>query len=212
MIDSTSWAAIWKEAGAQGDAADLHRRLVECWSEKHRHYHTLQHLRECFEQFDALRGEMKRPSEVALALWFHDAFYDATRSDNEKRSAQWAKECALQLGLSQEAAQRVHDMVMATVDHTADAGADADPDTQWLVDIDLSILGADAARFDESNAQIRREFAHVPEDEWRVARERVLQGFLDRPRLYATERFHAMLETRARENVGRALKQLTAGT
>jgi predicted metal-dependent HD superfamily phosphohydrolase len=77
-----------------------------------------------------------------------------------------------------------------------------------MVDIDLSILGAEAARFGESDEQIRREYAHVGEDDWRTGRRRVLRGFLDRPRLYGTERFHSMLEQRARDNLARALERL----
>jgi predicted metal-dependent HD superfamily phosphohydrolase len=206
MIDLASWTALWREAGATGDPAPLHRKLVACWSEKQRHYHTLQHLRECFEHFDAARAGAKRPAEIGLALWFHDAFYDPTRDDNEKRSAQWARDCALQLGAPAEVADRLYAMIMATVDHMPQP----DPDMQLLVDIDLSILGAEAARFDESDEQVRREYGHVAEDEWRTGRKRVLRGFLDRPRLYGTERFHSMLEARARDNVQRALARLGA--
>jgi predicted metal-dependent HD superfamily phosphohydrolase len=204
VIDRASWAAAWQEIGAQGDGADLHQRLVGCWSEKQRHYHTLQHLRECFEYFDSARSEMNKPAEVAIALWFHDAFYDPTRDDNEKRSADWARDAAVEAGVPQATAQRLLQMVMATVDHMPQP----DIDMQLLVDIDLSILGADTARFDESDVQVRREFAHVPEADWRVGRRRKLQGFLDRPRLFGTERFHSMLEVRARENIGRSLERL----
>jgi predicted metal-dependent HD superfamily phosphohydrolase len=204
VIDRTSWAAAWQGIGARTDGADLHHRLVGCWSEKHRHYHTLQHLRECFDHFGGSRAEMQRPAEVAIALWFHDAFYDPERDDNEKRSADWARDAAVEAGVPETTAERLLRMVMATVDHMPQA----DTDLQLLVDIDLSILGAETARFDESDVQIRREYAHVPESEWRVARRRVLQGFLDRPRLYGTERFHSALEQRARKNIERSLARL----
>ncbi|HUR87569.1 MAG TPA: N-methyl-D-aspartate receptor NMDAR2C subunit [Ramlibacter sp.] len=204
MIDRASFAAAWRELGARGDSAELHRRLVACWSQKHRHYHTLQHLRECFEHVAATQSQMKRPAEVAMALWFHDAFYDPAREDNEKRSADWARDAAIEAGVPHACAQRVYDMVMATVSHTGQSDGDA----QLLVDIDLSIFGAEDMRFDESNEQIRREFAHVPEPEWRVARKRMLGGFLDRPRLYSTDHFHAMLEDRAKRNIARALERL----
>ena len=206
MIDRASWAAAWQEIGAGSPAEDLHRKLIACWSEKQRHYHTLQHLRECFEHFDTMRALAQRPAEIAVALWFHDAFYDPEREDNEERSARWLRECAIEAGVPAATAQRLHDMVLATTDHMPQA----DGDFQLLVDIDLSILGAEAARFDESNEQIRREYAHVPKADWRVARQRVLRGFLDRPRLYGTDRFHAALDQRARSNLQRALDRLAA--
>jgi predicted metal-dependent HD superfamily phosphohydrolase len=204
VIDRASFTASWQQLGAQGTGEDLHRRLVACWSEKQRHYHTLQHLRECFEQFDASRGDAKEPAQIAIALWFHDAFYDLKRDDNEERSADWVRQAALESNVPDAIADRLHAMVMATK-HEA---MPDDPDTKLLVDIDLSILGAPPVRFDESNEQIRREYAHVPEGEWRIGRKQVLQGFLARPRLYGTERYYTMLESRARENLQRALARL----
>jgi predicted metal-dependent HD superfamily phosphohydrolase len=204
MIDRASWSAFWQQLGARDPGEELHRRLVACWSEKHRHYHTLQHLRECFEQFDAARADAARPAEIAIAIWFHDAFYDPTRDDNEERSAEWARDAAVDAGIAQATAQRLYDLVLATKHETMPD----DADTKLLVDIDLSILGSLPDRFDESDGQVRREYAHVPEPEWKVGRKRVLRGFLDRPRLYGTERFYAALETRARENLGRALARL----
>ena len=204
MIDRASFIAAWRQLGAQDTGDDLHRRLVACWSEKHRHYHTLQHLRECFEHFDGARADAALPAEIAIALWFHDGIYETARDDNEQRSADWARDAAIAAGIAQHTAQRLHEMVMATRHEVMPA----DADTKLLVDIDLSILGAPRERFDESDAQIRREYAHVPEPEWRDGRRRVLRGFLDRPRLYGTERFHAMLETRARENLQRSLARL----
>lgn len=204
MIDRVSWSAAWRGIGARDGGDAVHQRLVAAWSEQHRHYHTLQHLRECLEHLDAVRLQAHRPDEIAVALWFHDAVYDARRDDNEARSAAWLRECAGEAGVGTATAQRLHGMVMATVDHLPQQ----DADTQLLVDIDLSILGAEPRRFRESNGQVRREYAHVPEDEWRIGRRGVLQGFLDRPRLYGTERFHAVLENRARDNLASELAAL----
>jgi predicted metal-dependent HD superfamily phosphohydrolase len=203
VIDFATWRAAWNDLGVEPHEP-LHQRLIACWSEKHRHYHTLQHLREVLEGFEQVRVDAQRPAEIVLALWFHDAIYDLQRNDNEQRSAQWAKESLLQAGLPEEAAQRLYDLVMATRHDQPPA----DPDAQLLVDMDLAILGADRARFDESDAQVRSEYAHVPEQAYRQGRRAVLRRFLDRPRLYSTGRFHSTLESRARENLQRALARL----
>ena len=204
MIDSKSWSAAWQRLGAGNDGVTLHKRLVACWSEDHRHYHTLQHLRECFEHLTGLALDEKQAAEVAVALWFHDAYYDPARADNEQRSADWARDEALAAGVPPETAQRLHRMIMATVDH----GPQDDPLMQALVDIDMSILGTGQARFDESDEQLRREYAHVPEAEWRVARRRVLENFLGREKLYGSQGFRVRFEDRARENLRRSLARL----
>jgi predicted metal-dependent HD superfamily phosphohydrolase len=204
MIDRASWSAAWRQLGARDAGDALHRQLIACWSERHRHYHTLQHLRECLDHLDAARALARDPAQIAVALWFHDAFYDATRQDNEQRSADWARDAAMQAGITRSAGDRLHAMILATK-HEA---APQEGDTRLLVDIDLAILGADPARFDESGEQVRREYAHVPEDQWRIGRGRVLRHFLERDRLYNTQRFHDMFEAQARQNIRRALQRL----
>ena len=200
-----SWRQTWKELGAVAPDEGLYHRLVACWNEEHRRYHTVQHLGECLAHFAAVRNQARRPAEIELALWFHDAFYDPRRDDNELLSAQWARSSVLQAGLPVDVADRVHALVMATRHDAVPEDADA----QLLVDVDLSILGAEPARFDESDEQIRAEYAHVPDEAYRQGRSRVLISFLTRPRLYSTEYFHAALEQRARQNLQRALARLS---
>jgi predicted metal-dependent HD superfamily phosphohydrolase len=139
------WRALWAQLGAADADEPLFHRLVACWSEPHRHYHTLQHLRECLAQFDVVRPLAQRPAEVELALWFHDAFYDVHRHDNEARSADWAAAEVRAAGLPDAVAQRVRALVLAT-EHKQPP---EDPDAKLLVDIDLSILGAPRQRFDQ---------------------------------------------------------------
>jgi predicted metal-dependent HD superfamily phosphohydrolase len=98
----------------------------------------------------------------------------------------------------------VHALILETRHRAAPQGADA----QLLVDIDLSILGALPQRFDESDLQVRAEYAHVPDAAYCEGRRAILQSFLSRPRLYSTDHFHLRLEQRARDNLRRALARL----
>ena len=86
-----AWNAAWQALGARADGLDaLLSALLACYREPHRHYHTVQHLDECFERLAPLRDRAAHPAEVEVALWFHDAVYDVQRHDNEARSATWA--------------------------------------------------------------------------------------------------------------------------
>ena len=198
---------MWEALGAQAVSGGLFNQLVRAYGEPQRHYHTLQHLRECLAHWEAASALARQPEQVELALWFHDAVYDPQRSDNEERSAQWAHASVLAAGCPAELAERVAALVRATASHEAPAD---DPDAQLLLDIDLAILGAVPARFDEYERQVRAEYAHVPPEAFRAGRARVLAGFLARPRLYATAPFHRALEQRARANLQRSLAALQA--
>jgi len=201
-----SWLRLWRELGAEAVPNGLYNQLVAAYSESHRHYHTLQHLRACLAHLDAAATLAQHPAEVELALWFHDAVYDPRRADNEERSAEWAWRSILGAGCGEDVAQRVQRLVLATRGHAASD----DPDTRLLLDIDLAILGTAPARFDDYEAQIRAEYAHVPEPQFRLRRSEVLAAFLARPRIYLTAAFHDALEHRARDNLRRSLEALEA--
>ena len=113
----------------------------------------------------------------------------------------------MRAGADSDTAQRVHDLVMAT-QHDAPAALGSSPDAQLLVDIDLAILGSPAERFERYDQDVRKDYAWVPGFRYRDQRALVLQGFLDRPRLYQVEHAVALLEARARINLAAALSRL----
>jgi predicted metal-dependent HD superfamily phosphohydrolase len=204
-ISAAAWQRLWGELGARTVSGGLLNQLVAAYSERHRHYHTLRHLRECLAQFDAAASLARQPADVELALWFHDAVYDPQRDDNEERSADWARASVLAAGCAPQRAERIAELVLATKGHAAPAG---DADCALLLDIDLAILGASAARFDGYEQEIRAEYAHLPQDRFEAARARVLQSFLDRPRIYLTDAYRDALEPAARSNLQRSLARL----
>ena len=91
---------------------------------------------------------------------------------------------------------------------TAPAALGASLDAQLLVDIDLSILGGPAERFERYDQDVRTEYAWVPGLRYQEARAQVLQSFLDRPRLYHGEHAATLLEAQARINLAAALSRL----
>ena len=204
MTSLARWQTVWQQVGALNAAESLYDRLIACYAEPHRKYHTIQHLNECFMHLDSLRSLADHPDEVELALWFHDAIYDTTKKDNEKRSAEWARDSLLAAGVAGEKAERIYELVMCTMHNAVPAGRDA----EVLVDIDLGILGAAAARFDEYEVQVRQEYSWVPENLYRAARRKVLEEFTNREWIYSTQRFRSEYEARARENISRSLAQL----
>ncbi len=196
------WAALGVARSARLD--DLHAQVLARYAEPQRHYHTVQHLDECFARWPELRSHAAHPAEVELALWYHDAIYDTRRTDNEALSAELARDTALSLGVSAEAARRIADLILFTRHAIEPEG----PDAQALVDVDLSILGAAPARFDEYERQVRQEYAWVPEETFCKRRAGILWEFLERSRIYSTRLFRERYEAQARANLARSLKAL----
>lgn len=196
-----NWHQAWQALGVAAPDDALCSELQRRYAEPQRHYHTMQHLGECLGWFEREKALAEHPGEVALALWFHDAVYDVHAHDNEARSAHWAREALRAAGAGEAAAERVHALVMATCHDAVPEGRDA----ELLIDIDLSILGAERARFDEYERQVGEEYGFVPAAVRLPRRRAILQRFLDRDAIYATPRMHALLEARARANLQRSI-------
>lgn len=198
----SSWNRAWATLGMTAPKG-LFKRLLDCYMEPHRHYHTLQHLQECAGLLGPQLHQALRPAEVELALWFHDAIYDPRAKDNEARSADMARRELLDHGIDADKADRVHALVLAT----AHGCEPRELDARLLVEIDLAILGAAPARFAEYQQQVRAEYAWVPEVLYLAKRQEILQGFLEREPLFTF--LGRDIERRARVNLAQAVALTT---
>ena len=203
MPDLVDWRRTWQQLGSSSADEALYRAIAERYAEPHRSYHTMQHLDECFDKFRLAHAHAERAGEVEFALWFHDAVYDTKRHDNEEKSAEWARDSATAAGLPADAAERIHALIMCTRHDAAPGGNDE----KLLVDVDLSILGAEPERFAEYERQVRAEYSWVPEPVFRARRCAILEAFLARPTIFNTRTFIAAYEATARSNLARSLEQ-----
>lgn len=178
--------------------------LYDAYSEKHRHYHTVQHIDHCLGLIDEYRELAPNPDEVELALWFHDAIYKPTSNDNEALSAAWAEKFLVANKVHRASIDRVIGLIMATVHETPAEERNA----QLLVDIDLSILGAGVETYNDFEANVRREYRWVPGPIYRRERRKILQSFVDREYIYAIEALRDRFESQARVNLASAIRRL----
>jgi predicted metal-dependent HD superfamily phosphohydrolase len=202
-VSLEAWSALWRRLGARSDPAPAHGEIHRAYSEPHRHYHTLEHIAHALRRFDGIRNRVDAADAAELALWLHDVVYDPRAKDNEARSAAYAKRLLAEGGVGATVREQITDLIMATC-HASPPEA---PDARYVVDADLSILGAPAAEFDRYERQVRQEYAFVSEPDWRAGRARILRVFLDRPRIFLTPEF-AALEGPARANLERSIEAL----
>jgi len=203
-MKAARWDALMATWGF-GANRDTFGALVAAYGERHRRYHTGEHLDACLAQLDRCAHRADHPHEIELALWFHDAVYRPFASDNEQKSAAWASSFMGANAAPADATARVHALIMAT-------RHDAPPQTHdesLLIDIDLSILGAAPDAYAAFEAAVRQEYAFVPGFVFRRKRAELLRRFLQRPSIFRNEPFASELEARARENMAAAIARLS---
>ncbi len=186
--------------------AALRSRYDEPW----RHYHVWAHPQAMLRHLDrAIADGVAVTDPIAAAgfiLW-HDAIYDpqAPHGRNEMLSAELCR-AEMSAIAGPVAVARACAAIEATIRHQV---PDQDcPDAALLLDIDLSILGADAEAFSAYDRAIRAEYVDVAEPDYRAGRAAVLRRFLDRERLYLTDWGFARWEQAARANLAATIDRL----
>lgn len=178
--------------------------LAAAYQHPERAYHNLGHVIACLDEFDHARGLCDDPDAVEAAIWFHDAVYDPRRADNEQRSAELAGRVLRQCGASDTFCACVEKLIFVTRhDHTPGTS-----DGRLIADIDLAILGKSVEVFDAYEHAIREEYRHVSDTDFRAGRAKVLQGFLSRDHIFATDAFRLRYEDAARANLRRSIDRL----
>ena len=201
----TGWLRLLERLGVEPAAAlPVFDRLVEQYSEPHRHYHNLEHISEMLRTAGKLADLASNLMEIQLAIWFHDAVYDPRAKDNEERSAAQAEAILRPFGVAADSLQRIADLILLTRHTSATAIGDA----AILLDCDLAILGADPKRYARYAADIRQEYEWVPDEEYRRGRSPVLQSFLTREKIYSTTRMFEVGEAAARSNMAAELESI----
>ncbi|MFC4533356.1 metal-dependent phosphohydrolase [Sphaerisporangium dianthi] len=188
-----AWAGV---AGDSAAARAVGAELIARWSEPHRRYHTLGHLRAVLDAVEPLAGFAADPVAVRLAAWFHDAVYDGRPGRDEERSAQLARSRVARLAGPAASAAEVARLVRVTAGHDPAPG---DRNGEVLCDADLAVLAAPG--YDAYARAVREEYRHVPDEAFRAGRARVLEGLLAMPALYRTPPARELWERAARSNL-----------
>lgn len=183
---------------------EIFQILLEKYSEKHRAYHNLSHINYLLEA--AKDYEFSDVDSVYLATWFHDMIYEPKRSDNEIQSANLALKLLSELGLSDNKATKIEQIILATQKHD---GENLDHDGKIFLDLDLSILGANEEIYKNYSQAIRQEYSHVPDVLYRHGRRNILENFLRREEIYFTENLRERFENQARLNLANEIKELS---
>lgn len=179
---------------------EFYTNLVNLYNSKGRFYHNLNHIDALLKLSEKHRHLLESPKTVDFTIWYHDAIYNASKSNNEEKSAELAKKNLSDLGIDSHTIENCCNLIVATKTHQLDAKLNSF-DAQFLLDIDLSILAVNSERYLQYTQQIRKEYNAYPDFLYRKGRKKVLKHFMQIERIYKTEIFQDLWESRAKENL-----------
>lgn len=179
-------------------------KIVENYSEEHRHYHTLKHIESCLKEFESVKEKINNPEAVELAIWYHDILYTIGENDNEEQSAKMAKDFCQKHNLSIDFSKEVVDHILATK-HISPSN---NQDSKYLADIDMSILGQSNEVFDNYERQIYKEYSNLySKSEYQQGRIQFLKSISNKP-IYLTDFFQNKYQEKAKSNIERDIESL----
>ncbi len=182
-------------------------KLSEDYDKEGRYYHTMKHVEALLKWSNEYAAELRQKEVVDLAIFYHDVIYDPTRRDNEEKSAERAVQELTQLNFPREKIELVRQYILATKNHKVPAGQE-NTDIAYMLDFDLSILGAPWEEYLTYSQNIRKEYQVIPDSLFLPGRMRLLQSFLDKPQIYYTTALHARLDAQARKNIAAEIQLL----
>jgi predicted metal-dependent HD superfamily phosphohydrolase len=178
--------------------------LEQLYMGSKRYYHGITHIVNLLKLWEEHKQYLADDEVVYLAIWFHDAVYEAWKSDNEEQSAEMAKKFLADINFPADRAEKVVNYILATKTHESNG----DNDLNFFLDFDLSILGADEAIYDVYAQQIKDEYFLYPSFIYNRGRKKAMTSFLQKEHIYKTEKFKKALEAPARANIQREIDNL----
>jgi predicted metal-dependent HD superfamily phosphohydrolase len=189
------------------------------YTERHRAYHTWEHVAGLLEKLSAFSDLSTRSDIIAVSVFWHDVVYRTQNQDGDLRpdyenvrdSGKLFRQYTL---LKQADADAVYDLIMATANHLQARAekqyyAGFAGDLDLFLDLDLSSLASPWEAFVEDLARIRTEFAWAPEIVFCTSQLQILEKFAkDGVRLYRRAETSEQWRDAAMANLKRCITEL----
>ena len=199
------------------------RDVLRRWSSDDRHYHGLQHLMDIAASVETLTPQMHRPELVRLAAWYHGVVFSTEAKDtytrnggeDEAASAEVAYEDLLRLGVPEDNARRVAELVRGVRSKCDPRSSDTakldaiDIDLLALRDAHMGTLAVEPQRYKKYIERVRKEYSHIPTVLFLRGRQEIIRHLLGRPALFITPLARQWEET-TRENLQAESQRIAA--
>lgn len=187
---------------------ELWNEIVYRYSERHRHYHNLNHIAFLFSQCDKYLSRIANPAVTGFAILYHDIVYDTYRPDNEEQSAALAETHLKQLSVNASVIENIKTFIIATKDHKIPESYPLQDDLGLFLDFDIAILGAEPDTYKAYSEKIRQEYLKYPDNIYKEGRRQALEKVLASEKIFLTDDFIELMESTARQNINKEVGQL----
>lgn len=194
----SSWILLTKEFTRK--ELDFLNELVKNYSSKERYYHNLSHVETLLKLTNKYKHLLSSLKTIQFAIWYHDAIYDASKNDNEERSAELARKRLTKMGVNEAIVKDCCNLILSTKSHKL-THEEKSFDAKFFLDIDLSILATPKSEYLNYSKQIRQEYKMYSDELYLQGRKKVLSNFLNTERIYKTDLFYDSFEKKARKNL-----------
>ncbi len=183
---------------------DFWKEIELNYSHKKRHYHSLTHLENMYQQLFEVKEHIVSWETILFSLFYHDIVYNATKSDNEEESSKIAEERMNQLNVPKQLIEACKLQILATKSHSDNSNSDIN----YFLDADLSVLGQDFETYKTYYQNVRKEYSIYPSLIFNPGRKKVLNHFLAMERIFKTDYFYAKFEKNAKINLQKEIDSL----
>ena len=195
----SAWFELTRNYGAdEGLSGQLFAALKEAYTGPGRFYHNLDHIESLLKLSQDHADQLGNRDVVGFSIFYHDFVYHAGGRDNEQQSALVAEKSLTTLGVEKGQREQVKLFICATANHGH--LPNADEDLRLFIDFDLSILAADQEVYQHYVRNIRKEYSHIPSDQFALGRKGFITGLLRQEHIFYTESFREK-EEQARKNM-----------
>jgi predicted metal-dependent HD superfamily phosphohydrolase len=171
-----------------------------------RFYHSLSHPAHLFDVYirHIHEGHLRYSNAVNLAIWWHDAVYDATAQygENEQRSANLMVEATRNFEPAEDI-ELAENLIMCTIEHLPDTDSPYFLEQATMIDLDLYGLSYTWDWYWENSRNVRRDFGHLADQSWLAGRLEWLHKFQRRKIFHG---FAQPYEDKAKANIKRELQ------
>lgn len=202
MLTDTFLQLVKKYSKDHELANNLWLEIFTKYSEPKRHYHTIDHLEAMITDLKEVKDKISDWDTTLFVVFYHDIIYKASSNTNEADSAKLAKKRLTEISYPVDKIEKCVAMILASKQHELSQ----DNDTNYLIDVDLAVLGENSEVYQKYTEQIREEYSIYPDFMYANGRKKTLQHFLQMEAIYKTEYFSKKYEKQARVNIKNELE------